>query len=321
MWVLVLAMLQMAKFLVKFSCLSRGDLVAASLIHTAQAAPQGKGLEEVFSSPVKPKPSKAAAADATDAAGSSKAQKGKGKKGKQQAADAEPEPLQHEQQLGMDGDLGTGLGAYEAKYGDKGSAQVQHMPKTLHIQEALRILVQEFFTRMPGAKCQNCGCQNPSIKKQGSSKLFKQYSRRALLQNFTRGIDVAAAVAGGAAAAAATMERIQEQQQEDAAGADGDADAEAAGKKRKRGGAAADAGADEQQLKKLGVASSAAESKTPVPAVIKKQLQEQEDWVRLGYLRACGVVFCVKRIRIRGSREGKAVRAREASKEHACWAL
>lgn len=267
----------MAKFLVKFACLSRGDLVAASCIHTAQATPQAKAVEEVLSSPAKPPASKAAAAPDTD---DGKPQKGKkGKKSKQQAADAEAEPLQHEQHLSMDGDLGTGLGAYEAMYGEKGSARVQQMPKTLHIQEALRTLVREFFTRMPGAKCQNCGCLNPSIKKQGSSKLFKQYSRRALLQNFTRGIDVAAAVAGGAAAAAAALERIKEV---DAAGAnaEGEEAAEEGSKKRKRPADKQQQQQEQdQQHKKQVVAADALDGKGSVPAVIKKQLQEQEDWV------------------------------------------
>lgn len=273
--------LQMSKFLVKFSCLSKGDLVAASLIHTTQAQPSAKAIDEVMASPAKPQASSAA-----DAADGSKGQKGGGKgskKGKKQAAGAEEEDedaaeqLQFEQSLGADGDLGTGLGAYEAAYGEKGAARVQEMPKTLHIQDALRTLVKEFFARMPSAKCQNCGCLNPSIKKQGASKLFKQYSRRALLQNFARGIDVAAAVAGGAAAAEAAMQRLQEP-----AAAEDDDDAAAAaaegGKKRKR--AAAGASAEEQQAqKKQGLTGDVFEDKAPVPSVIKKQLEEQEDWV------------------------------------------
>jgi len=277
-------LLQMAKFLVKFACLSRGDLVAASCIHTAQATPQAKAVEEVLSSPAKPPASKAAAAADADTDGG-KPQKGKkGKNAKQQAAEAEAEaePLQHEQQFSMDGDLGTGLGAYEAMYGEKGSARVQQMPKTLHIQEALRTLVREFFTRMPGAKCQNCGCLNPSIKKQGSSKLFKQYSRRALLQNFTRGIDVAAAVAGGAAAAAAALERIKEVDAA-GAGAEGEEAAEEGGKKRKRpADKQQQQQQQEQQHKKQVVSVDALDGKGSVPAVIKKQLQEQEDWVSGG---------------------------------------
>jgi hypothetical protein len=257
----------MAKFLVKFACLSKGDLVAASLIHTTQTAPSAKALDDVMSAPSKP--SKAAAAG-----DGSKAHKGKGKI----AADAEDEAeyLQYQQGLGADGDLGTGLGAYEAAYGDKGSGKVQQMPKTLHIQDALRTLTQEFYKRMPGSKCQNCGCLNPSIKKQGSSKVFKQYSRRALLQNFSRGIDVAAAVTGGAAAAAAAMARIREE--DEAAAADEEDKAAAAagesGKKRKR-----DVDAGEQAHKKQGL-TDAFEGKSPVPAIIKKQLDEQEDWVR-----------------------------------------
>jgi hypothetical protein len=258
-----LFVLQMSKFLVKFSCLTKGDLVAASLIHTTQAQPSSKAIDDVMASPAKPQPR---AADADD----SKSSKGKGKKGKQQAAEEEEaEQLQHEQE--MDGDLGTGLGAYEAAYGEKGTAKVQQMPKTLHIQDALRTLVKEFFARIPSGKCQNCGCLNPSIKKQGSSKLFKQYSRRALLQNFARGIDVAAAVAGGAAAAAAAMQRLQEPEgMDDQAG-----EAAEGGKKRKRA-----AGSDgEQAQKKVGLTGDVFEDKSPVPSVIKKQLEEQEDWV------------------------------------------
>lgn len=239
--------------------------MAASLIHTTQAAPSAKALDDVMS---KRSPSKSAAADG------SKAQKGKGKS----AADAEDEAeyLQYQQGLGADGDLGTGLGAYEAAYGDKGSGKVQQMPKTLHIQDALRTLTQEFYKRMPGSKCQNCGCLNPSIKKQGSSKVFKQYSRRALLQNFSRGIDVAAAVTGGAAAAAAAMARIREEDEAAAADEEDEKAAAAAGesgKKRKR-----DVDAGEQAVKKQGL-TDAFEGKSPVPAVIKKQMDEQEDWV------------------------------------------
>jgi hypothetical protein len=264
----VVISLQMSKFLVKFACLSRGDLVAASLIHTTQAAPSSKALDDIMSSAAML--SKAAADDA--AAGDSKG--GKGSKGsnksKQEAAEAEL--LQHEQQLDADGDLSTGLAAYEAAYGDKGSSKVQQMPKTLHIQDALRTLHKEFYARMPGSKCQNCGCLNPSIKKQGSSKLFKQYSRRALLQNFARGIDVAAAVAGTGAAAAAAMERLREDAD---AAAEDDEDEKAAaqaGKKRSR-----EADTAGQARKKQGLAG---EVKTAVvPAVIKKQQQEQEDWV------------------------------------------
>lgn len=272
--------MQMSKFLVKFACLSRGDLVAASLIHTTQAAPSSKALDDIMSGAAML--SKAAADDA--AAGDSKASKGsKGsKKPKQEAAEAEL--LQHEQQLDADGDLGTGLAAYEAAYGEKGSSKVQQMPKTLHIQDALRTLHKEFYARMPGSKCQNCGCLNPSIKKQGSSKVFKQYSRRALLQNFARGIDVAAAVAGTGAAAAAAMERLREDA--DAAAEDeGDEKAAAqAGKKRSR-----EADTAEQAHKKQGLAGDAFEGKTAVvPAVIKKQQQEQEDWVSYWHVRTFG---------------------------------
>lgn len=258
----------MSKFLVKFSCLTKGDLVAASLIHTTQAQPSSKAIDDVMASPAKPQPR------AADADGS-KSSKGKGKKGKQQAAEEEEaEQLQHEQE--MDGDLGTGLGAYEAAYGEKGTAKVQQMPKTLHIQDAMRTLVKEFFARIPSGKCQNCGCLNPSIKKQGSSKLFKQYSRRALLQNFARGIDVAAAVAGGAAAATAAMQRLQEPEGMDEQA--GEAAAEG-GKKRKR--AAGSEG--EQAQKKVGLPGDVFEDKSPVPSVIKKQLEEQEDWVSCVY--------------------------------------
>jgi hypothetical protein len=268
----VATFLQMSKFLVKFACLSRGDLVAASLIHTTQAAPSSKALDDIMSGAAMI----SKAADGA-AAGDSKGSKGsKGsKKSKQEAAEAEL--LRHEQQLDADGDLGTGLAAYEAAYGEKGSSKVQQMPKTLHIQDALRTLHKEFYARMPGSKCQNCGCLNPSIKKQGSSKLFKQYSRRALLQNFARGIDVAAAVAGSGAAAAAAMERLRGDA--DAAAEDEDKTAAAqAGKKRSR--EAADTA--EQARKKQGLAGDAFEGKTTVvPAIIKKQQQEQDDWVSL----------------------------------------
>lgn len=275
----------MSKFLLKFECLSRGDLVAASLIHTAQAGPSAKAMEELMSG-APSKPSKAAAAAAAaDGNGSKQGQK-KGKKKGRQQAEEEDDAADSQQDLGVDGDWGSGLGAYEAAYGDKGSQQVQQLPKTLHIQDAMRTLTHEFYKRMPGAKCQNCGCLNPSIKKQGSSKLFKQYSRRALLQNFARGIDVAAAVTGGAAAAAAAMERLREagtaaggdaddEDEEDEDDKKGAAAAADSGKKRKRTAAAA----EQQGSKKQGLAGDAFEASKPVPVAIKKQLQEQEDWV------------------------------------------
>jgi hypothetical protein len=315
----------MSKFLLKFECLSRGDLVAASLIHTAQAGPSAKAMEELMS--VTPSKSSKAAAAAADGSKQGQGKKGK-KKGTQQAEEEEEAAAAGGQQdLGVDGDWGTGLGAYEAAYGDKGGQQVQQLPKTLHIQDAMRTLTQEFYKRMPGAKCQNCGCLNPSIKKQGSSKLFKQYSRRALLQNFARGIDVAAAVTGGAAAAAAAMDRLREAGAAAAGDADGDSDEEEedekkgaaaaataadSGKKRKR---AAAAGAEQQAgSKKQGLAGDAFEGGSkPVPAVIKKQLQEQEDWVSA--VLGSAACFCTRFCRLR-VQFGSVVCCGDAGYEH-----
>jgi DNA-directed RNA polymerase I subunit RPA1 len=80
---------------------------------------------------------------------------------------------------------------------------------------------------MPPSKCQNCGCTNPSIRKQGSSKLFKQFSRKALLANSMRGIDVASLVGAGSRAAAQQVQEMMQRQQQDA-------DDAAAGSKKKR---------------------------------------------------------------------------------------
>jgi hypothetical protein len=41
---------------------------------------------------------------------------------------------------------------------------------------------------MPTHKCANCGAVNPSVKKQGATKLFREFSRKALVQNLMRGI-------------------------------------------------------------------------------------------------------------------------------------
>eukprot|EP00879_Flechtneria_rotunda_P027392 GHRR01029340.1.p1 GENE.GHRR01029340.1~~GHRR01029340.1.p1 ORF type:complete len:728 (+),score=248.94 GHRR01029340.1:30-2186(+) len=187
---------EMSKFLVKFSCLTNGDLVAASLIFTAGATPKSTAVQQLAGGSSGTKGSKAAA-----------------------AADAVQD---FDGGVGLDGDLGTGLGAYEAAYGEGSCRRVQRLPKTCHIQEALRTATAEFFSRMPGTKCQNCGCTNPTVKKQGSTKLFKQYSRKALIANYARGIDVAAAVGVKAASSPA------------AAAVNGDAAAHLASKKRKR---------------------------------------------------------------------------------------
>jgi hypothetical protein len=227
----------MSKFLVKFECLSKGDLVAASLIPTSGAGPRAAALEELFGSSSGGKKgsssSKKGAADSDAAAAAAAAEEEAAARG-----------------LGLDGDLGTGLGAYEAAYGEGSGARVQALPKTSHIQEAMRVAVSEFFSRMPASKCQNCGCTNPSIRKQGSSKLFKQFSRKALLANSMRGIDVASLVgAGSRVAAQQVQEMIQRQQQE----AD---EAAAAGskKKRKRGVAEEQQDEDDEQVGSCGVA-------------------------------------------------------------------
>jgi hypothetical protein len=211
--------MQMSKFLVKFQCLSKGDLVAASLIPTSGAGPRASALDELFgsSNSSSKKGSKKPAADSDAAAAAAAAEEEAAARG-----------------LGLDGDLGTGLGAYEAAYGEGSGASVQALPKTSHIQEAMRVVVSEFFSRMPSSKCQNCGCTNPSIRKQGSSKLFKQFSRKALLANSMRGIDVASLVGAGSRAAAQQVQEMMQRQQDEA-----DAAAAAAAgskKKRKRGG-------------------------------------------------------------------------------------
>jgi hypothetical protein len=311
---------QMSKFLAKFSCLARGDLVAASLIHTAAAAPQGKAVDDVLGSPVALDDDaaagggKAAAAVADDAAadGSSGKQGKKKKQGsKQQQQDAAAAPSTKA----------------AAAHGEEEPEVL--MPKTLHIQDALRTLVREFFGRMPGGKCANCGGLNPSIKRQGCSKLFKQYSRRALLQNFARGMDVAAAVAGGTAAAAAAQQKLAEAAaaaaavrkagKQAAAAADAD-DGKADSKKRKRAAAAAakqqqeeDGTAEdaaEQAAKKLQVAQGLAaaagatvtwEDVKGAPSSLKKQEGEEDDWmvswvcVDVGCCAACAsITACVR---------------------------
>lgn len=235
----------MAKFLVKFQCLSRGDLVAASLITTSGAAPKAAKMQELFSG-----------------GGSSSDKKGGKKGGKKQQDDDDEGGGGGDEGLaaGFDGDFGTGLAAYEAAYGEgsaAGGSRVQRLPKTSHIQEAMRIAVAEFFTRMPAGKCHNCGCSNPSIRKQGSSRLFKQYTKKALTQNQMRGIDVASLVGAGSRAAAQSVGEMMAQQQQVAAAAAAARDA-AAGKKRKRGAAAAAeaeqaAAEEDEQVCTLGV--------------------------------------------------------------------
>jgi hypothetical protein len=217
----------MSKFLVKFQCLSKGDLVAASLIPTTGAGPRASALEELFGS----------SSSSGKKGSSSSSKKGAADSDTAAAAAAAAEEEAAAKGLGLDGDLGTGLGAYEAAYGEGSGGRVQALPKTSHIQEAMRVAVGEFFSRMPASKCQNCGCTNPSIRKQGSSKLFKQFSRKALLANSMRGIDVASLVGAGSRAAAQQVQEMMQRQQQDAD------DAAAAGSKKKR----KRAGGEEQQ--------------------------------------------------------------------------
>jgi hypothetical protein len=220
----------MSKFLVKFQCLSKGDLVAASLIPTTGAGPRASALEELFGS--------SSSSSAKKGSSSSSSRKAAADSDAAAAAAAAAEEEAAARVLGLDGDLGTGLGAYEAAYGEGSGGRVQALPKTSHIQEAMRVAVGEFFSRMPASKCQNCGCTNPSIRKQGSSKLFKQFSRKALLANSMRGIDVASLVGAGSRAAAQQVQEMMQRQQQDA---DDAAAATGSKKKRKR------AGEEEQQ--------------------------------------------------------------------------
>jgi hypothetical protein len=223
----------MSKFLVKFQCLSKGDLVAASLIPTTGAGPRASALEELFGS-----------SSSSAKKGSSSSKKGAADGDAAAAAAAEEEAAARG--LGLDGDLGTGLAAYEAAYGEGSGARVQALPKTSHIQEALRVAVGEFFSRMPASKCQNCGCTNPSIRKQGSSKLFKQFSRKALLANSMRGIDVASLVGAGSRAAAQQVQEMMQRQQQ---AADDDAAAAGSKKKRKRGGEEEEQEEEDEQVR------------------------------------------------------------------------
>ncbi|KAF6245033.1 hypothetical protein COO60DRAFT_1650460 [Scenedesmus sp. NREL 46B-D3] len=227
---------EMSKFLVKFQCLSKGDL-------------------ELFSG------------------GGKKGSSSSGKKGAAgndaAAAAAAAEEEAAAQGLGLDGDLGTGLGAYEAAYGEGSGGRVQALPKTAHIQEAMRVAVAEFFSRMPASKCQNCGCTNPSIRKQGSCKLFKQFSRKALLANSMKGIDVAALVGAGAGHDAAA-----------AAGTDEQAAAAGSKKKRKRGGQEEQqlqADEDEQAQKKAAGVLGTAGYEEKSAALRSKKVEEEEE--------------------------------------------
>lgn len=237
----------MSKFLVKFSCLTRGDLVAASLISTSGAGPRASALEQLMGLK--------APSSSSKKAGSSS---------------SKPAESQGAQGLGFDGDLGTGLGAYEATYGENGSQRVQQLPQTCHIQDALRTAVSQFFTRMPTVKCQNCGCTNPSIRKQGSTRIFKQYTRKALIQNSMRGIDAANLVGSGSKVAADEVSKVMRQ---------AEAAAAAAGKKRKRDAAAAAADQQQQeqeeQAKKKGTAAAAALQQQDLKGV-KQQQQHQQ---------------------------------------------
>jgi len=104
-------------------------------------------------------------------------------------------------------------------------ARAPRQPLTCHVQEALRETVSEFFSRMPTHKCANCNAVNPTVRKQGAAKLFREYSRKALINNLMRGLDM-----GGDA----DMRRLMEDQ-----GAVAAAAAEAGGRgagnaKRKR---------------------------------------------------------------------------------------
>ena len=69
-------------------------------------------------------------------------------------------------------------------------ARRPRQPLTCHVQEALRDAAAEFFARVPQAKCANCGAAAPSVKRQGATKLFREFSRKALVGNLMRGIDM-----------------------------------------------------------------------------------------------------------------------------------
>jgi hypothetical protein len=165
----------MDKWVEKFECLARGDLVGAAAISITGAL-KGKSAEDLLGIDDEAAEEEGDAYHAPN--GSSK---GYGKEGYEPSA---------------------------AAAAGGGSRRPQQLPTTCHVQEARRTAVAEFFKRMPPTRCDNCSAQNPKIKKQGYSKIFQEYSRKQVLTNYARGImSLAGAVrvkgAAGAAAAAA----------------------------------------------------------------------------------------------------------------------
>jgi hypothetical protein len=174
---------QMSKFLAKLDCLARGDLVGASHINTSGAGPRPSALQELMGDLPE---AQETCEEGGKPASSSKGSKGSGGREQQQ------QQQQSQQQQ-------------PAAQAHGGARRPAALPRTAHIQEALRITISELFSRMPGAKCANCGASNPALKRQGCSKLFKQYSRKALVANALRGLDVASLVGAGARVGAATL--------------------------------------------------------------------------------------------------------------------
>jgi len=89
-----------------------------------------------------------------------------------------------------------GPGASSRGGGGRSNAQ----RTTVHVQEALRDAVAELFARMPKSRCANCGAHNPTVRKQGHTRLFRVFpTAKAVIANRMRGLELGSEPAAAAA--------------------------------------------------------------------------------------------------------------------------
>ncbi|KAL4436828.1 hypothetical protein ABPG75_003967 [Micractinium tetrahymenae] len=129
-------------------------------------------------------------------------------------------------------DVSKGVKASEAKAG-KGMGPRSPAAMTAQTLEAMIDTIGDFFKRQPtGGKCQNCGAHNPTIKREGHSKLFMMpLSAKKRAQNQVQGTPILSVLQRLSQEA----KEVESLEAELAAGVH----AAEAGRKRKRGAEAA----------------------------------------------------------------------------------
>ncbi|KAI8467974.1 MAG: hypothetical protein J3K34DRAFT_471284, partial [Monoraphidium minutum] len=183
-----------AGFLARLECLSRGDLPGAAAVRGGRASKAVREASEAILAAAEDEGALLAEDDAARA--------------KRRAKLAEEDRAAHR--------------------------RPPRQPLTCHVQEALRDTVAELYSRMPTQKCANCGATNPTVKRQGATKLFREFSRKALVANLMRGIDMGDA----------DLSRLMADRAVLAAVAD-----EGKGQKRKRGGKGGGGGSEDEEEK------------------------------------------------------------------------